>query len=49
MATAADSVATDHFQKSKSQDGGLPELLLAYSFVSNHSFAEDTYVAGDHQ
>jgi len=35
----ADRVATDHFQKSKSQDGGLPELLLAYSCLTNHSEA----------
>jgi len=35
----ADRVDTDHFQKSKSQDGGLPELLLAYSCLTNHSEA----------
>ena len=32
-------VATDHFQKSQSQDGGLAELLLAYSCLTNHSEA----------
>ena len=31
IATAADRVAIEHFEKSQSQDGGLPELLLAYS------------------
>jgi len=39
IATAADIVATDHFQKSQSQDGGLSELLLACSCVTNHSEA----------
>ena len=39
IATAADRVDTDHFQKSQSQDGGLPELLLAYSCLTNHSEA----------
>ena len=38
IATAADRVATDHSQKSQSQ-GGLPELLLAYSCLTNHSKA----------
>jgi len=31
------SPPTDHFQKS--QDGGLSELLLAYSCITNHSEA----------
>ena len=29
VTTAEDRVSTDHFQKLQSQDGGLPELLLA--------------------
>jgi len=32
-------VATDHFQKSQSQDDGLPELLLAYFCLNSHSEA----------
>ena len=39
VATAADRVAIDHFQKSQSQDGGLSKLLLAYSHLNNHSEA----------
>ena len=39
ITTAADCVATDRFQKSQPQDGGLPELLLAYYCTTNHSKA----------
>ena len=39
ITTAADRVDTDHFHKSQWQDGGLPELLLAYSCLTNHSEA----------
>jgi len=31
--------ATNHCQKGTSQDGGLPELLLAQSCLTNHSEA----------
>jgi len=55
IATAADRVATDHFQKLQSQDGGLPKLLLAYSCLTNHSEAPLLWLVkpkqdvGDHQ
>jgi len=55
VATAAGHVSADHFQKSKSQDGGLPELLLAYSCLTNHSEAASLWlvttkqVIWDHQ
>jgi len=38
-ATAADRVVAGHFQMSQSQNGGMPELLLAYSCLTNHSEA----------
>ena len=55
IATAADRVATDHFQKWQSQDGRLPKLLLADSCLTNNSEAASLWlvmpkqVVGDHQ
>ena len=37
--TISDSEATDHCQKVTSQDGGLPELIVARSCLTNHSKA----------
>jgi len=39
VAAAADCVTAGHFQKSQSQDGGLPELLLACFCLTSHSEA----------
>ena len=44
IAPAADQVATDHFQKSQTQDSGLPELLLANSCLTNHSEAASLWL-----
>ena len=55
ITNAADCVAIDHFQKSQSQDGGLPKLLLAYSCLTNHREAASLWlvtpkqVVGHHQ
>jgi len=55
ITTAADHVAIGHFQKSSLQDGRLPELLLAYSCLTNHSKAALLWLVtpkqdvGDHQ
>jgi len=35
----SDGDATDHCQKGAPQDGGLPELILARSCLTNHSEA----------
>jgi len=35
----SDGEATDHCQKITSQDGGLPELIVARSCLTNHSKA----------
>jgi len=35
----SDGEATDHCQKVTSQDGGLPELIVTQSSVTNHSEA----------
>ena len=44
VATAADRVAANHCQKLQSQDGRLPELLLAYSCLTNHSEAASLWL-----
>ena len=55
ITNAADCVAIDHFQKSQSQDGGLPKLLLAYSCLTNYGEAASPWLVtpkqdiGDHQ
>ena len=48
--------ATDHCQKIAPQDGGLPELIVARSYVTNHSEAASLWlvtpkqdVVGNHQ
>ena len=35
----SDGKATDHCQKGAPQDGGLPELIVAQSYLTNHSEA----------
>jgi len=39
QSNSSEGFAADHCQKSQSQYGGLPELLLAYSSLTNHSEA----------
>ena len=52
----SDGEATDHCQKGAPQDGGLPELIVAQSCVTNHSEAASLWlvtpkqdVIGNHQ
>ena len=47
--TAADPVATNHFQKLQSQDGRLPRLLFAYSCLTNHSKAASLWLVTSKQ
>ena len=55
IATVADRVTSDHFQHLQSQNGRLPEILLAYYGPTNHSKAASLWlvrpnqVVGDHQ
>ena len=52
---SSEGEATDHWQKGSAQDGGLPELLLAQSCLTNHSEAASLWlvtpkqVVGDHR
>jgi len=52
----SDGEATDHCQKGAPQDGGLPELIVAWSCLTNHSEASRPWlvtpkqdVVGNHQ
>jgi len=44
QSNSLEGVATNHWQKLQSQDGGLPELLLGYSCLTNHSKAASLWL-----